>query len=85
MSGMPRRAGTNMSRAGPGHEKEADHAGTIHAVVSTIGLFGIAFPALVGAVADSFGLTIGLGVYAAIGPLILVLLLMGGEWRKTLP
>jgi hypothetical protein len=39
-----------------------------------IGLFGVAFPTLVGAVADTFGLTAGLGVYAIIGPLILVLL-----------
>ena len=55
---------------------QPDQAGTIHAVVSMIGLFGVAFPTLVGAVADSFGLTAGLGVYAIIGPLILALLLV---------
>jgi MFS family permease len=53
-------------------------AGTSQAVVSTIGLFGVGVPALVGAVSDGFGLTAGLGIYAAVPPLILLLLVVGG-------
>jgi predicted MFS family arabinose efflux permease len=64
--------------------QQSDQAGTIHAVVSTIGLFGIAFPALVGVVVDQFGLAAGLGVYAAIPPLILVLL-VGNFWHDSSP
>jgi hypothetical protein len=49
-------------------------AGTSQAVVSTIGLFGIGFPALVGAVSDATGLSGGLTIYAAVPLLMLVLL-----------
>jgi predicted MFS family arabinose efflux permease len=52
-------------------------AGTSQAVVATIGHFAIAFPALVGAVADAHGLAAGLAVYATVPVLILVLLVAG--------
>jgi len=52
-------------------------AGTTGAVASTIGLFGIAFPPLVGAVADRAGLGAGLSVYAAVPAVMLVLLAAG--------
>jgi predicted MFS family arabinose efflux permease len=50
-------------------------AGTTSAVVSTVGLFGIGYPPLVGAVADRAGLPAGLGLYAAVPALMFVLLL----------
>ncbi|MGH2355142.1 MAG: MFS transporter [Chloroflexota bacterium] len=59
-------------------------AGTSQAIVSTIGLFGIGFPALVGAVSDTFGLTAGLGLYAAV-PLGILLLLAPGTVPRTAP
>jgi hypothetical protein len=52
-------------------------AGTSQAVVSTIGFFGIGFPALVGAASDAFGLTTGLGLYAAVPLAMLPLLALG--------
>lgn len=52
-------------------------AGTTQAVVSTIGLFEIGFPTLVGMVSDAFGLRAGLGLYAAVPLLILLLLAVG--------
>ena len=52
-------------------------AGTTEAVVATIGLFGIGFPALVGAVSDVAGLAAGLGLYAAIPLVVLLLLVLG--------
>jgi hypothetical protein len=51
-------------------------AGTSQAVVSTIGLLGIGFPALVGMMADAFGLAAGLALYAAV-PLAILLLVVG--------
>lgn len=57
-------------------------AGTSQAVVSTIGLLGIGFPALVGAVSDTFGLTAGLGLYGAV-PLVILLLLGLGVASKS--
>lgn len=59
---------------------EPGRAGTINAVVSTIGTFGIAFPSLVGVVVDDHGLQAGLGLYALIPLLILTLLRV--EWQK---
>jgi predicted MFS family arabinose efflux permease len=50
-------------------------AGATGAVVSTIGLFGVGFPLLVGAVSDRYGLTAGLTLYAAVPVLMLALLL----------
>jgi hypothetical protein len=40
--------------------------GTSQAVVSTFGLVGVGFPALVGVVSNTIGLTAGLGLYAAV-------------------
>lgn len=51
-------------------------AGTTGAVVSTIGLFGIGFPPLVGAVSDAHGLATGLAVYAAVPAVMLGLLVV---------
>jgi predicted MFS family arabinose efflux permease len=56
-------------------------AGTSQAVISTFGLLGIGFPALAGVVSDSFGLTAGLGLYAAIPLGILLVLALGGIRR----
>jgi predicted MFS family arabinose efflux permease len=53
-------------------------AGTTSAVVSTVGMVGMAFPALAGALADVGGLGAGLGLYAAIPPVILAL---AAWWR----
>lgn len=53
---------------------EPGRAGTIGAFVSTIGIFGIAFPTLVGVVVDAHGLEAGLGMYALIPVVILILL-----------
>lgn len=55
---------------------QPDRAGTINAIVSTIGLFDIAFPTLVGAVVDARGLEAGLGLYAVVPLLILALLMV---------
>jgi predicted MFS family arabinose efflux permease len=52
---------------------QPERAGTIGAVVSTIGLFGVAFPGLVGAVVDARGLTAGLALYALVPVFILTL------------
>jgi predicted MFS family arabinose efflux permease len=49
-------------------------AGATSAVVSTIGMLGVGFPALVGAVADRAGLGAGLAVYAVIPAIIVALL-----------
>ncbi|MBI2760474.1 MAG: MFS transporter, partial [Chloroflexi bacterium] len=49
-------------------------AGATQAVVSTIGMFGIAYPALVGAVADARGLTAGLVLYAVVPAVMIALL-----------
>jgi predicted MFS family arabinose efflux permease len=51
-------------------------AGATSAVVATIGLLGIGYPLLVGAVADARGLTAGLLVYAAVPAAMLALLLL---------
>ncbi len=51
-------------------------AGTTQAVVSTIGLLGIAFPAAVGVVSDALGLAAGLGLYAAVPVLLVIALLV---------
>jgi hypothetical protein len=48
-------------------------AGATSAVVSTIGMIGMGFPALVGAIADSYGLGAGVGLYLAIPVLVLAL------------
>jgi predicted MFS family arabinose efflux permease len=58
-------------------------AGTSAAVVSTIGFFGIGVPALVGALADAFGLVAGLALYAAV-PLAIVVLLVTPAGRRAL-
>jgi fucose permease len=50
-------------------------AGTTGAVTGTIGLVGLAYPVLVGAVADAHGLTAGLALYAAVPVVMLVLVL----------
>jgi fucose permease len=51
-----------------------DQAGTTDAVVSTISLFGIGFPTLVGTISDGFGLAAGLGAYAAVPAVMLALI-----------
>jgi hypothetical protein len=48
-------------------------AGATSAVVSTVGMLGMGFPAVVGAVADAQGLTAGVGLYLAIPVLVLAL------------
>ena len=48
-------------------------AGATSAVVSTVGMVGIGFPALVGLVADAHGLSAAVGLYAAIPPIVLAL------------
>lgn len=63
-------------------------AGTTGAVVSAIGMAGIGFPALVGAVSDAYGLAAGLGVYAMVPAIMLILLLFArdvdlGQPRST--
>lgn len=55
-------------------------AGTTSAVVSTVGMVGMAFPALVGALADAHGLGAGLALYAAIP---LVILGLAASWRRA--
>ncbi|MBV9120641.1 MAG: MFS transporter, partial [Chloroflexi bacterium] len=60
-------------------------AGTTGAVVSAIGLAGIGFPALVGAIADAHGLAMAIALYAAL-PGLIVPLTMADAWlrkRKT--
>ena len=52
-------------------------AGASQAVVSTFGLVGVGFPALVGVVSDTFGLTAGVGLYAAVPVAILLVLALG--------
>jgi predicted MFS family arabinose efflux permease len=54
-------------------------AGATGAVVSTVGMAGMGFPALVGALADAHGLAAGLAVYAAVPP---VILLLAAAWRR---
>jgi len=49
-------------------------AGTSQAVISTVGLLGIGFPALVGWVSDQLGLGAGLGLYMLL-PVAMLLLL----------
>jgi hypothetical protein len=51
-------------------------AGTTGAVVSAIGLAGIGFPALVGAVADAHGLAAGMAVYGVVPLIVLVLVVV---------
>lgn len=48
-------------------------AGTTGAVVSTISLAGVGFPALVGSVSDAYGLTAGMAVYAVVPAVMLLL------------
>ena len=64
--------------------KYSGKAGTSQAVVSTFGLLGVGFPALVGAVSDAFGLTAGLGLYAAVPLAILLVLALGRVPRRTI-
>ncbi|HEX3406240.1 MAG TPA: MFS transporter, partial [Caulobacteraceae bacterium] len=54
-------------------------AGATSAVVGAVGMIGMAFPALVGAIADAYGLGAGLALYAAIPPLIVGL---AAWWRR---
>jgi fucose permease len=61
-----------------------DQAGTTDAVVSTISLFGIGFPTLVGTISDGFGLTAGLGAYAAV-PVVMLALIVGLPTIKLVP
>jgi predicted MFS family arabinose efflux permease len=55
-------------------------AGATSAVVSAVGTAGLGFPALVGLLADSHGLGVGLALYAAVPPLILAL---AAWWRRA--
>jgi predicted MFS family arabinose efflux permease len=55
-------------------------AGATSAVVSTVGMLGMGFPALVGALADAHGLGAGLALYAAVPPVILMLAVW---WRRA--
>jgi predicted MFS family arabinose efflux permease len=66
--------------------RRPDQAGVVRAVISTVGWVGIGFPALVGAVADSHGLTLGLSLYAAVPIAFLVLLVPAtGDARRRYP
>ncbi|HLG72853.1 MAG TPA: MFS transporter [Chloroflexota bacterium] len=58
-------------------------AGTTGAVISAIGLAGLAFPALVGAVSDAHGLTAGMALYAAIPVLVVALVLAAGAATRA--
>ncbi|HEX3917455.1 MAG TPA: MFS transporter [Caulobacteraceae bacterium] len=49
-------------------------AGATSAVVSSVGMIGMGFPALVGWVADAHGLTAGVALYAAIPLIVLALI-----------
>ncbi|HWF78274.1 MAG TPA: hypothetical protein VN694_13975, partial [Caulobacteraceae bacterium] len=55
-------------------------AGAVSAVASMVGMAEIAFPALVGALADARGLGWGLALYAAVPPVILAL---AAWWRRA--
>ena len=55
-------------------------AGATSAVVSSVGMIGMAYPALVGALADAYGLGAGVALYAAIPPVILAL---AAGWRRA--
>lgn len=59
-------------------------AGTTSAVVSTIGLLGIAFPPLVGAVSDAAGLTSGLALYVVVPAVMLALLVAGAPVGRSI-
>lgn len=52
-------------------------AGTSQAVISTIGLLGVGFPTVVGAVADAFGLAIGLSLYVLVAASLVPLVWLG--------
>ena len=52
-------------------------AGATSAVVSSVGMLGIGFPALVGLVADAHGLTAAIGLYAVLPVIILLLVWLG--------
>jgi predicted MFS family arabinose efflux permease len=49
-------------------------AGSVSAVVSLTGLLGMGFPVLAGQISDRFGLAAGLGLYAAV-PIVLLIML----------
>ena len=55
-------------------------AGATSAVVSAVGTAGLAYPAVVGALADAHGLGAGLVLYAAVPP---VILLLAAAWRRA--
>ena len=55
-------------------------AGATSAVVSSVGMIGMAYPALAGALADAYGLGAGVALYAAIPPVILAL---AAGWRRA--
>lgn len=57
-------------------------AGTTGAVVSAIGLAGLGFPALVGAVSDGHGLLTGMAVYAAVPVLIVGLAILEALFNR---
>ncbi|MFN3514384.1 MAG: MFS transporter [Phenylobacterium sp.] len=57
-------------------------AGSTGAVVSTIGLAGVAFPVLAGWVADRAGLAAGLALYVAVPAAILALVILARAWLK---
>jgi hypothetical protein len=53
--------------------------GSVSAAVSVIGMFGMGFPALVGATSDVFGLPAGLSLYLLIP--VIILPLIARNWR----
>jgi hypothetical protein len=67
-------AGTLYYTAGQAHllRLRPGLAGTTRAVISTIALLGTAFPILAGTVADHFGLSAAIGLYALVPVLMLV-------------
>ncbi len=54
-------------------------AGATSAVVSSIGMLGIGFPALVGLVADAHGLTAAVGLYAVLPLIVLLMVALAGR------
>lgn len=56
--------------------------GSTGAVISTIGLIGMGFPALAGWASDRWGLGAGLGLYVAVGAAVLALTVLARIGRK---
>jgi hypothetical protein len=60
-------------------------AGSTGAVISAIGLASVGFPLLAGAVADRFGLSTALWLYAAVPVIVLLLVAIFRRWMPKAP